>query len=146
MVSDKVEVYSKSYKEESTGARWICEGSTTYELNDEDKESRGTDIILHISDDAKDYLEEYKLQELLTKYCKFLPVQVKFGTKEETLPVPEKEGEEAPEPEKITADNIINNPTPAWTKAPADLTDEDYKVSTENCIQCRLKNLCFIFI
>ena len=128
MVADKVEVYSKSYQNEASGARWICEGSTTYELNEEEKESRGTDIILHISEDSKDYLEEFKIQELLTKYCKFLPVQVKFGTKEETLPTPEvKEGEEAPEPEKITVDNIINNPEPAWTKAPADLTDEDYK-------------------
>lgn len=128
MVSDKVEVYSKSYKEDTSGARWICEGSTTYELNDEEKSSRGTDIILHISDDAKDYLEDSKISELLTKYCKFLPVEVKFGTKEESLPTPEtKEGEEAPEPETVTVDNIINNPSPAWTKAPADLEGDDYK-------------------
>lgn len=128
MVANKVEVYSKSFKEDTVGARWVCEGSTEYELNDEEKTERGTDIILHISDDAKDYLEDHKINELLTKYCKFLPIPVKFGTKEETLPAPEvKEGEEAKEPEKITVDNIINNPTPAWTKAPADLTEEDYK-------------------
>ncbi len=128
MVSDKVEVFSKSYKEDTSGARWVCEGSTSYELNDEEKSSRGTDIVLHISDDAKDYLEDSKISELLNKYCKFLPVQVKFGTKEETLPTEEvKEGEEAPEPKTITVDNIINNPTPAWTKAPADLEDQDYK-------------------
>ncbi len=128
MVADKVEVYSKSFKEGTSGARWICEGSTSYELNDEEKETRGTDIILHISDDAKDYLEESKIQGLLNKYCKFLPIAVKFGTKEETLPAAEvKEGEEAPEPEKITVDNIVNNPKPAWAKAPAELKDEDYK-------------------
>ncbi len=128
MVADKVEVFSKSYKEGTSGARWICEGSTSYELNDEEKETRGTDIILHISDDAKDYLEESKIQELLNKYCKFLPVSVKFGTKEETLPAPEvKEGEEAKEAEKITVDNIVNNPNPAWAKAPSELVDEDYK-------------------
>ena len=128
MVADKVEVFSKSYKEDTSGARWICEGSTDYDLDDEVKETRGTDIILHISDDAKDYLEQNKVSELLNKYCKFLPIEVKFGTKEETLPAPEaKEGEEAPEPETITVDNVINNPTPAWTKAPADLEDVDYK-------------------
>ena len=128
MVADKVEVFSKSYKEDTSGARWICEGSTDYDLDDEVKETRGTDIILHISDDAKDYLEQNKVSELLNKYCKFLPIEVKFGTKEETLPTPEaKEGEEAPEPETITVDNVINNPTPAWTKAPADLEDVDYK-------------------
>ena len=128
MVADKVEVFSKSYKEDTSGARWICEGSTDYDLDDEVKETRGTDIILHISDDAKDYLEQNKVSELLNKYCKFLPIEVKFGTKEETLPAAEvKEGEEAPEPETITVDNVINNPTPAWTKAPADLEDVDYK-------------------
>ena len=128
MVADKVEVYSKSFKEGASGARWICEGSTDYELTEEEKETRGTDIVLHISKDSKDYLEEHKISELLSKYCKFLPIDVKFGTKEETLPAPEvKEGEEAPEPEKITVDNIINNSSPAWTKAPADLKDEDYK-------------------
>lgn len=128
MVADKVEVYSKSFREGTKGARWICEGNTEYELNEEEKEGRGTDIILHISDDAKEYLEDSKISELLTKYCKFLPVKVKFGTKEETLPAPEaKEGEEAKEPEKITVDNIVNNPNPAWTKAPADLEPEDYK-------------------
>lgn len=128
MVADKVEVFSKSFKEGTSGARWICEGSTTYELNEEEKGTRGTDIVLHISEDAKDYLEQAKISELLTKYCKFLPVPVKFGTKEETLPTPEaKEGEEAPEPQTITVDNIINNPSPAWTKAPADLEGDDYK-------------------
>lgn len=128
MVSDKVEVFSKSYKEDSAGARWICEGSTDYNLEEAEKETRGTDIVLHVSDDAKDYLEEHKIQGLLSKYCKFLPVEIKFGTKEETVKsdAEVKEGEE-PKEEKITVDNIINNPNPAWTKAPAELKDEHYK-------------------
>lgn len=124
MVSDKVEVYSKSYKEGAKGARWICEGNTDYTLEDADKELRGTDIVLHVSDDAKDYLEDAKINELLSKYCKFLPVEIKFGTKEET--VKSGEGDDAKE-EKITVDNIINNPSPAWTKSPSELKDEHYK-------------------
>lgn len=128
MVSDKVEVYSKSYKEDSKGARWICEGSTDYNLEEAEKETRGTDIVLYVADDAKDYLEDHKIQGLLSKYCKFLPVEIKFGTKEETVKsdAEVKEGEE-PKEEKITVDNIINNPSPAWTKAPAELKDEHYK-------------------
>jgi molecular chaperone HtpG len=135
MVSDKVEVYSKSYKEREQGARWICEGSTDYSLENEEKSTRGTDIILHVSDDAKDYLEDSKITELLSKYCKFLPVEIKFGTKEETVksePLEAKEGEEVKDDkeqkeEKITVDNIVNNPSPAWTKAPSELKDEHYK-------------------
>ncbi|MFT6717484.1 MAG: molecular chaperone HtpG [Saprospiraceae bacterium] len=130
MVSDKVEVYSKSYKDGEKGVRWICEGNTDYSIETEKKETRGTDIILHVSDDAKDYLEDAKISELLSKYCKFLPVEIKFGTKEETVKSEKekgaKEGEEAKE-EKITVDNIVNNPSPAWTKSPSDLKDEDYK-------------------
>lgn len=128
MVSNKVEVYSKSFKEDTKGARWICEGSTDYNLEEAEKAERGTDIILHVSDDAKDYLEDHKIQSLLSKYCKFLPVEIKFGTKEETVKstAEVKEGEE-PKEEKITVDNIVNNPSPAWTKAPADLKDEHYK-------------------
>ena len=78
MVSSKVEVYSKSFKENAKGARWICEGSTDYELNDEPKSNRGTDIILHLTDEAKEYLEDWKIKELLDKYCRFLPVKIKF--------------------------------------------------------------------
>ncbi len=128
MVSDKVEVFSKSYKEDTKGARWICEGSTDYNLEEAEKETRGTDIVLSISEDAKEYLEDSKIEGLLSKYCKFLPVEIKFGTKEETVKSDEevKEGEE-PKEEKITVDNIINNPSPAWTKAPAELKDEHYK-------------------
>lgn len=128
MVSEKVEVYSQSYKEGTKGARWICEGNTDYTLEEEEKETRGTDIILHVSDDSKDYLEDNKISELLNKYCKFLPVEIKFGTKEETVKSDEevKEGEE-PKEEKITVDNIINNPSPAWTKSPSELKEEHYK-------------------
>lgn len=124
MVSKKVEVYSKSYQENTKGARWICEGNTDYELQEEEKSSRGTDIILHISEDAKDYLKEFKIKELLNKYCKFLPIQIKFGEEEKTVKVGE--GDDAKE-EKVIEDNIINNPNPAWVKKPADLEDKDYK-------------------
>lgn len=124
MVSKKVEVYSKSFKEDSKGARWICEGSTNYELTEDEKETRGTDIILHISDDAKDYLKKEKIQSLLDKYCKFLPITIKFGEKEETKTTGE--GDDKKE-EKIIKDNIINNTNPAWTVAPSELNDQDYK-------------------
>lgn len=124
MVAKKVEVYSLSYKEGAKGARWICEGTTDYDLQEEEKSERGTEIILHIADDAKEYLQESKIQELLNKYCKFLPVEVKFGEKEETKEVGE--GDDKKE-EKIIRDNIINNTNPAWTKAPNDLEDQDYK-------------------
>ncbi len=115
MVSSKVEVYSKSFTEGSKGARWICEGSTDYDLQDEPKANRGTDIILHLTDDAKEYLEDYKIKELLDKYCRFLPIAIKFGTLEETK-----------DDLKVTIDNIVNNPNPLWKKGPADLTEADY--------------------
>ena len=121
MVSDKVEIITKSYKDES-GAHWICDGSPEYSLKKSEKSERGTEIILHISKDSKDYLEESKISELLNKYNKFMPHPIKFGTKEETIP-----GKEGEKEEKVTIDNIINNPNPAWTKTPADLKDEDYK-------------------
>ncbi len=115
MVSSKVEVYSKSFKEGSTGARWICEASTDYDLQDEPKAERGTDIILHLTEEAKEYVEDYKIKELLDKYCRFLPIPIKFGTLEETK-----------DDLKVTIDNIVNNPNPLWKKGPADLTEADY--------------------
>ena len=121
MVSDKVEIITKSYKDESA-AHWICDGSPEYSLKKSEKSERGTEIILHISKDSKDYLEESKISELLNKYNKFMPHPIKFGTKEETIP-----GKDGEKEEKVTIDNIINNPNPAWTKPPADLKDEDYK-------------------
>ena len=121
MVADKVEIITKSFKDEPA-AHWICDGSPEYSLKKADKKERGTEIILHISKDSKDYLEENKITELLNKYNKFMPHPIKFGTREESVPV--KEGEKEG---KITVDNIINNPNPAWTRQPADLKDEDYK-------------------
>jgi len=122
MVSDKVEIITKSYKDEPA-AHWICDGSPEYTIKKSDKSERGTEIILHISKDSKDYLENSKISELLNKYNKFMPHPIKFGTKEETI----QGKEEAEKEEKVTVDNIINNPNPAWTKPPADLKDEDYK-------------------
>jgi molecular chaperone HtpG len=122
MVADKVEVITKSYQEDAGAVIWSCDGDPAYTIDNADKLERGTDIVLHISDDAKEYLEESKIQGLLDKYCKFLPVEIKFGTKTEFEDV---EGEEKPA-EKIV-DNIVNNPNPIWKKKPADLTDEDYK-------------------
>jgi len=122
MVADKVEIITKSYKNESA-AHWICDGSPEYSLKKSPKEERGTEIILHISKDSKDYLEESKITELLNKYNKFMPFPIKFGTKEETINKDEKEGKSGTK----TIDNIINNTNPAWTKTPSDLKDEDYK-------------------
>ncbi len=122
MVADKVEIITKSYKDESA-AHWICDGSPEYSLKKSQKEERGTEIILHISKDSKDYLEESKITELLNKYNKFMPFPIKFGTKEETINKDEK-GEKS---ETKTVDNIINITNPAWTKTPSDLKDEDYK-------------------
>ena len=125
MVAEKVELITKSYKD-APAARWICDGSPEFTLEEHAKTERGTEIILHIAEDSLDFLEESKIRELLTKYNKFMPVPIKFGTKQEALPLPE----DAPEDYKTEyqeVDNIINNPSPAWTKAPADLTDEEYK-------------------
>ncbi|WP_281764571.1 molecular chaperone HtpG [Neptunitalea lumnitzerae] len=125
MVAEKVEIITKSFKDEPA-AHWICDGSPKYTLEAADKTDRGTEIILHIAEDSTEFLEDHKISELLVKYNKFMPIPIKFGTKEETLPLPE-DAEEGAEPEKITVDNIINNPTPAWTKQPTELETEDYK-------------------
>lgn len=125
MVAEKVEIITKSYKDEPA-VHWICDGSPEFTLEPADKTDRGTEIILHIAEDSTEFLEEYRIRELLKKYNKFMPVPIKFGTRKETLPTPE----DAPEDfkaEEVEVDNIINNPEPAWTKQPADLTDEDYK-------------------
>ncbi|NND88483.1 MAG: molecular chaperone HtpG, partial [Flavobacteriaceae bacterium] len=124
MVADKVEIITKSYKDE-TAAHWVCDGSPNYTLETADKKERGTEIILHISDDETEFLEEGKIKELLTKYNKFMPIPIKFGMRTETLPKPEDAKEEDPAPTK-EVDNIINNPNPAWTKQPTDLEDKDY--------------------
>jgi len=125
MVAEKVEIITKSFKKEAA-AHWSCDGSPEYTLVKADKKERGTEIILHIDKDSKEFLEESRIKELLSKYNKFMPVPIKFGTKEETLPLPEGAAEDA-KPETVTVDNIINNPNPAWTKKPADLKEKDYK-------------------
>ncbi len=125
MVADKVEIITKSYKDEPA-AHWTCDGSTSYTLEAHDKAERGTEIILHINEEEESFLEDSKISELLTKYNKFMPIPIKFGTKTETLPKPEDAKEEDPAPTQ-EVDNIINNPSPAWTKQPADLKEEDYK-------------------
>ncbi len=125
MVASKVEIITKSYKDEPA-AHWTCDGSPTYSLEAHDKTERGTEIILHIGEDDTEFLEDSRINELLVKYNKFMPVPIKFGTKTETLLKPEDAKEEDPAPTQ-EIDNIINNPNPAWTKQPADLQDEDYK-------------------
>ena len=125
MVADKVEILTKSYKDESA-AHWECDGSPEFSLKKTDKKERGTEIILHINKDSKEFLEESKISELLRKYNKFMPIPIKFGTREETLPLP-KDAKEDAKPETQTVDNIINNSSPAWTKTPSELSDEDYK-------------------
>lgn len=125
MVAEKVEIITKSYKDEPA-VHWVCDGSPEFTLEPSDKTDRGSEIILHIAEDSLEFLEDHKISELLSKYNKFMPVPIKFGTRTETLPKPE----DAPEDyvtETVEVDNIINNPNPAWTKQPADLTDEDYK-------------------
>lgn len=117
MVSDRVEIVTKSYKEGAKAVRWSCTGEPEYTLEEAEKAERGTDIIMHISDEEKEFLEKNRLQELLNKYCKFLPVEIAFGKKTEW-----KDGKE----QETSEDNIINDTTPAWVKKPADLKEEDY--------------------
>ena len=125
MVAKKVEIITKSHTNKPA-AHWICDGSPEYTLEKSDKQSRGTEIILHIDKDSKEFLEDARVGELLQKYNKFMPIPIKFGTKEETLPLPDGSKKDA-KPDKITVDNIVNNPDPAWTKKPSDLKEEDYK-------------------
>ena len=132
MVAKKVEIITKSYKDDPA-AHWTCDGSPEFTLDAHDKTDRGTEIILHIADDSTEFLEESKIKDLLTKYNRFNQVPIKFGTKKVNDPdftpktTKDKDGKETTEPHKqIDVDNIINNTSPAWTKTPADLNDEDY--------------------
>ena len=125
MVAKKVEIITKSHNNKPA-AHWTCDGSPEYTLEKSDKQSRGTEIILHIDKDSKEFLEDARVGELLQKYNKFMPIPIKFGTKEETLPLPDGAEKDA-KPDKITVDNIVNNPDPAWTKKPSELKEEDYK-------------------
>lgn len=125
MVSDKVELISKSYKEGSESVRWECDGSTEFELTAAKREQRGTDVILHVNKDSEEFLDEWRLKGILEKYCKFLPVEIKFGTKDESV----EDGvdkDNKPKYKTVTTDRIINNTDPVWTKAPSELKDEDY--------------------
>lgn len=126
MVADKVEILTKSYKNDSQAVRWECDGSPEYSLEPIEKEQSGTEIILHIAEDSTEFLEESKIRQLLVKYNKFMPIPIKFGMRKEALARPEN----APDDYKTEykeVDDIINNPSPAWTKQPADLTDKDYQ-------------------
>ena len=118
MVSDRVDIITRSYKEESKGFKWTCDGTPAYEITEVDKESRGSDIVLHISDDCKEFLNKQKIEELLNKYCKFMAVPIVFGKKQEW-----KDGKMV----DTDKDNVINDIEPLWTKAPSTLKDEDYK-------------------
>jgi len=125
MVADLVEIQTLSYQDGAEPARWVCDGSTEFEITEGTRETRGTDIILHVNKDSEEFLEESKLQGILDKYAKFLPVPIKFGTKTESV----EDGEDAEGKKQykdVEVDNIINTTNPIWTKAPADLSDEDY--------------------
>lgn len=125
MVAEKVEILTKSYTD-APAVRWVCDGSPEFSLEEIDKKDRGTEIILHIAEDSLEFLEEPRIEALLVKYNKFMPVPIKFGTRTETLPKPEDAKEDDPAPTR-EVDNIINNPEPAWTKMPVDLEDSDYQ-------------------
>ncbi|WP_205944167.1 molecular chaperone HtpG [Pedobacter sp. HDW13] len=125
MVADLVEIQTLSYQDDAEPARWVCDGSTEFEITEGTKTNRGTDIILHVNKDSEEFLEESKLQEILDKYAKFLPVPIKFGTKTESVEDGVDEEGKAKYSD-VTVDNIVNTTNPIWTKAPADLSDEDY--------------------
>ncbi len=128
MVAKKVEIFSLSYKEGSKAVRWECDGSPEYQIEEiSNKTTRGTNIVLHIADDCEEYLENSKIEGLLKKYCKFLPVEIKFGTKKDWESTGEKDDKGEDKRKEVEKDNIINNPNPAWTKKPIDLKEEDYK-------------------
>mgnify|MGYP000644450430 CR=1 FL=1 len=123
MVADKVEVVSRSYREGAQAVRWVCEGNPEFSIEPVDKDERGTDVILHINEENQDFLGKFKIENLLEKYCKFLPIPIRFGTKTEYFETGE--GEEKKE-ESREVPNIINETRPLWKKQPSDLKDEDY--------------------
>ncbi len=125
MVADTVEIISKSFKEGAEATKWTCDGSTEFELSSVSKETRGSDVVLHINADSEEFLDEFRLTGILEKYCKFLPVEIKFGTKEDSI----EDGvdkDNKPKYKTVTVDRIINNTSPIWAKAPSELKDEDY--------------------
>ena len=125
MVANKVEINTLSYQEGAQATRWTCDGSTEFEISAGDRKERGTDVILYINEDSEEFLDKWKLQGILDKYCKFLPVPIKFGTKTESV----EDGVDDKGEKKwksVEVDNIINTTSPIWTKSPNDLNDEDY--------------------
>lgn len=125
MVADKVEIDSLSHVDGSEPANWICDGSTEFSIKKGKRKERGTDIILHVNEDSAEFLNQGRLQGILTKYCKFLPVEVKFGEKDESIE-DGKDKDDKPKYKTVKVDNVINNPSPLWTKSPSELKDEDY--------------------
>lgn len=129
MVSKKVEIITKSFKEETDKAvKWVCDGSPEYEMSETKKQTRGTDIILHIDDESKTFLEEYRVRELLNKYCKFLPVPIQFGTKKVDEPIEgETDKDGNPKTKQVEKPWIVNDVEPLWKKSPSNITEDEYK-------------------
>ena len=129
MVAKEVEIITKSQKANSKPVKWICDGSPNFTMEETKKKTKGTDIVLHIADDSTEFLEESRISTILNKYCKFLPVEIKFGTKTDKIDDPKGKKDDKGEAVKVDkiSDNIINNTKPAWTKFPANLKDEHYK-------------------
>jgi len=125
MIADKVEIQTLSYQEGAEPVRWVCDGSTTFEITEGDRTTRGTDVILYVNPESEEFLQESRLQSILDKYAKFLPVPIQFGTKNESIPDGEDE-EGKPKYKTVEVDNIINTTVPIWTKTPSELKDEDY--------------------
>ena len=129
MVAKEVEIITRSQRPNSQAVKWTCDGSPNYTMEETSKKTKGTDVVLHIAEDSEEFLSENRISEILNKYCKFLPVPIKFGTTERTEKEKDADGKEVEggKETKIVEDNIINNTDPAWTKAPTELKDEDYK-------------------
>lgn len=128
MVADKVDVVTKSYKKDSQAVKWSCTGDPAYSIEEVEKEAYGTDIVLHISEDSEEFLQQFRISELLNKHCKFLPIPIEFGTKTEQVEDESVQDEEGnPVKNEVEVPNIINNPNPAWKKQPSELSDEDYR-------------------
>ncbi|MEM9855927.1 MAG: molecular chaperone HtpG [Bacteroidota bacterium] len=125
MVAKEVEIISKSYQKNSEAAKWVCDGSTEFEISTAKKKDRGTEVVLHIAEDSEEFLDEWKIKGILDKYCKFLPVEIQFGTTEESVE-DGKDKEGKPKYKTVKKDRIINETEPLWTKSPSELNDEDY--------------------
>jgi molecular chaperone HtpG len=141
MVADKVDIITKSHTD-APAVKWSCDGSPEYTIEPDTKTDRGTEIVLHINAESEEFLDEARIKTLLNKYNKFMPVSIKFGMKKEYLPLPEGAAEDA-KPEEVEVDNIINNPSPAWTKKPADLKDEDYQTFYNELYPYQFENPLF---